>query len=325
MMTELATLQTRYAADLDRLNEHIATQLSSSNTLMNNVVSAQLRTKGKQIRPLLLILCARMFGPVTDKVISAAAAVELLHNASLIHDDVVDNSATRRGVSTINAVWDNHISVLVGDFFTSSAMQQAISTGDIRIVEALCMLGRRLSLGEIDQIFNAREHTLDVDHYFAIIDYKTASLFISSAEMGCLAVGVDDVRLDILKEYASAFGRCFQIRDDVFDYYSSDTVGKPTGNDLLEGKITLPLLYALQSAPAAEVQTMRRLLEKDSLSPDEVATLQAFARDNGGIERSYGTMRALRDNAVKALMQLPDSDERQALAGLFDFIISRNY
>ncbi len=325
MMTTLATLQKKYAADLDKLNEHIAGQLHSGNPLMSNVVAAQLRTKGKQIRPLLLMLCARMFGRVDEKVLCAAAAVELLHNASLIHDDVVDNSLTRRGAATINAVWDNHISVLVGDFFTSSAMQQAIATGDIRIVESLCMLGRRLSLGEIDQIFNAREHILDIDHYFAIIDYKTASLFVSSADMGCLAAGVDDGRRDILMAYAAAFGRCFQIRDDVFDYYSSDTVGKPTGNDLLEGKITLPLLYALDSAPAAESNAMRALLERDSLTGDEISTLQAFARDNGGIERSYATMEEMRRTAVDGLMALPPSEERKALADLFDFIITRNY
>lgn len=325
MMTTLATLQKKYAADLDRLNEHIAGQLRSGNPLMSSVVAAQLRTKGKQIRPLLVMLCARMFGPVDEKVISAAAAVELLHNASLIHDDVVDNSPTRRGVATINAVWDNHISVLVGDFFTSSAMQQAIATADIRIVESLCMLGRKLSLGEIDQIFNAREHTLDVDHYFTIIDYKTASLFVSSADMGCLAAGVDDHRRDILTSYAASFGRCFQIRDDVFDYFNSETVGKPTGNDLLEGKITLPLLYALQTAPAAEAEAMRRLLANDSLTPADVERLQAFARDNGGIERSYETMEQLRDRALEGLMQLPPSEERTALADLFDFIITRNY
>lgn len=325
MMTTLATLQKKYASDLDKLNEHIAGQLSSGNPLMSSVVAAQLRTKGKQIRPLLLMLCARMFGPVTEKVLCSAAAVELLHNASLIHDDVVDNSATRRGVATINAVWDNHISVLVGDFFTSSAMQQAIATGDIRIVESLCMLGRQLSLGEIDQIFNAREHTLDVDHYFAIIDYKTASLFVSSADMGCLAAGVADSRRDVLTGYAAAFGRCFQIRDDIFDYFSSETVGKPTGNDLREGKITLPLLYALQNAPAAEADAMRALLGRDSLTDDQISTLQAFARDNGGIERSYETMEELRRSAVEGLDALPPSDERQALADLFDFIIARNY
>lgn len=171
---------------------------------MSRIVMSLLRTKGKQIRPLMVMICAGMFYPVDDKVLAAAVAVELLHNASLIHDDVVDNSPTRRNMPTVNAVWDNHIAVLVGDFFTSSAMQEAISTADLRIVDVLCRLGRSLSLGEIDQIYNAREHSFNENNYYRIIDYKTASLFVASAEMGCLAAGVDDYRLEAFRST-----RCF--------------------------------------------------------------------------------------------------------------------
>ena len=186
-MTTLEAITYNHQADLTRLNERIAIQLDGSNTLMHKIVMSLLRTKGKQIRPLMVFLCAGLFGCDNDKVLASAVAVELLHNASLIHDDVVDNSPTRRGRPTVNAVWDNHIAVLVGDYFTSSAMQQAISTGDIRIVDVLCRLGRSLSLGEIDQIYNAREHSFTEQNYYRIIDYKTASLFVASAEMGCLA------------------------------------------------------------------------------------------------------------------------------------------
>lgn len=324
-MTTLTTFQTRHAADLALLNERISRQLASSNPLMSQVVGAQLRTKGKQLRPLLLMVCAQMFGPVTDTVMAAAASVELLHNASLIHDDVVDNSNTRRGYPTINAVWDNHIAVLVGDFFTSSAMQEAISTGDLRIVDSLCGLGRRLSTGEIDQIFNAREHSLSVDNYFKIIDYKTASLFISSARMGCLAAGVDDWRMDALTDYARAFGRCFQIRDDIFDYYSSEEVGKPTGNDLREGKISLPLLYALEDEDDAERPAMLELLNLGTPDDADIACLQEFARSRGGVERARRTMDELRERGVAALAPLPDTPQKEELAGLLDFIIDRTY
>lgn len=218
-MTILESINHNHRAELQRLNERISNQLENSNTLMSRIVMSLLRTKGKQIRPLMVMICAGMFGPVDDKVLAAAVAVELLHNASLIHDDVVDNSPTRRNMPTVNAVWDNHIAVLVGDFFTSSAMQEAISTADLRIVDVLCRLGRSLSLGEIDQIYNAREHSFNENNYYRIIDYKTASLFVASAEMGCLAAGVDDYRLEALSEYALLFGRCFQIRDDIFDYF----------------------------------------------------------------------------------------------------------
>lgn len=324
-MTTLNILQERHAADLALLNERIARQLDSTNPLMRQVVAAQLRTKGKQLRPLLLMVCARMFGSVTPDVLAAAAAVELLHNASLIHDDVVDNSDTRRGLPTINAVWNNHIAVLVGDFFTSSAMQEAISTGDIRIVDALCGLGRKLSMGEIDQIFNAREHIMSVDNYFKVIDYKTASLFVASARMGCLAAGVADGRMEALAEYARNFGLCFQIRDDIFDYYSSAEVGKPTGNDLREGKISLPLLYALSRPDAPGREEMVSLLQKDMLTDADIARLQDFARSNGGVDEACRTMETLADRARKALAELPDCTSKSELEEMLDFVIVRTY
>lgn len=324
-MTNLEVINHNHKSDLDRLNTRIREQLSSSNTMMSQIVLSLLRTKGKQIRPLMVMMCAGLFGEVTEKVLSAAVSVELLHNASLIHDDVVDNSMTRRNQPTVNAVWDNHIAVLVGDFFTSSAMQEAISTGDIRIVEVLCGLGRSLSLGEIDQIYNAREHMLSEDTYFRIIDYKTASLFIASAEMGCLAAGVDDERLKALSDYALYFGRCFQIRDDVFDYFPSELVGKPTGNDLREGKISLPLLYAIERKDLPETEEMRSLLMSDSLSDDEIARLLEFARNAGGIDYAFETMQQLRAKALARLEVLPESTGRKELAELFDFIIERKF
>lgn len=325
-MAVLEDIYTAHQSQLDMLNERIGAQLQSSNSLLRKIVSSLLRTKGKQLRPLLLMMCSSLFGEMTPKVVASAAAVELLHNASLIHDDVVDNSMTRRNRPTVNAVWDNHIAVLVGDFFTSSAMQEAISTGDIRIVEALCQLGRQLSTGEIDQIYNARQHSLTEEGYYRIIDYKTASLFVASAEMGCLAVGVDDERFNILSDFALLFGRCFQIRDDIFDYFPSVLVGKPTGNDLLEGKVTLPLLKALQATEGTEANAeVRALLSKDELSPEEVAFIQAFARDHGGIDMAYEAMHELRNRAVDGLHRLPVSPVRNELEAMFDFIISRKY
>ena len=231
-MSTLEVIQQEIAPELKRLNRLISDQLSSSNELMNQVIENYLQSKGKLIRPIIVMLSAKLFGPVSDTVLSAAAAVELLHNASLIHDDVVDETKTRRNRPTINSVWDNHIAVLVGDFFVSSAMQQAIATKDIRIIDSLCHLGKLLSLGEIDQIFNARYHTLTEEAYFQIINYKTASLFVACARMGCYASGVDGERLERLSRFTELLGLCFQMRDDIFDYYDSALVGKPTGNAL---------------------------------------------------------------------------------------------
>ncbi|MDE5641918.1 MAG: polyprenyl synthetase family protein [Muribaculaceae bacterium] len=324
-MSTLEAIQSEIAPELQRLSRLISGQLSSPNELMNQVIENYLESKGKLIRPIIVLLSARLFGPVSDAVLSAAAAVELLHNASLIHDDVVDEAKTRRSRPTINSVWDNHIAVLVGDFFVSSAMQQAIATGDIRIIDSLCHLGKLLSLGEIDQIFNARYHTLTEDAYFQIINYKTASLFVACAKMGCYASGVDDERLERLSRFAELLGLCFQMRDDIFDYYDSAIVGKPTGNDLREGKITLPLLHVLLNPDAPDHETMTQLSRKEQLDDEEIALLMKYARDNGGIDYCYERMNALRDEAMQLLMQFPESRARQLLGELFDFIITRKY
>lgn len=324
-MTTLEKLTKIYSAELDGFNERISRRLDSSNELMSTIVKSQLQARGKQLRPLLLIMCARMFGPAGDKVLASAAAVELIHNASLIHDDVVDNSMTRRSHPTVNAMWDNHIAVLVGDFFTSSAMQEAILTGDLRIIETLSTLGRMLSLGEIDQIFRAQQHYVDEESYYKVVDYKTASLFVASARMGCYAAGITDERLDILTSYARLFGRCFQLRDDVFDYFDSERIGKPTGNDLREGKITLPIIKALQNVDADERRRIAALASKNDLSEVEIAQLQEFARSNGGIEATFKEMENLKAEACRDLSLLPSEDGRKQLEELFDFIIKRDF
>lgn len=325
-MTTIQSIQQSIAPELAKLNERIADTLRSSNALMNQVVENYLRSKGKQIRPMLVLLSARHFGEVNDNVIDAAAAVELLHNASLIHDDVVDDSKTRRSVPTINSIWDNHIAVLVGDFFVSTALQLAIATGDPRIIASLARLGKLLSLGEIDQIYNARYHKLDERAYFEIINRKTASLFVSCVEMGAYAAGADEMQIDDMRRYAELLGLCFQIKDDIFDYYTDDVVGKPTGNDLREGKITLPLLHVLENEALPLHDEMSELSRKEELTADEIATLIDYAKENGGIDYAYAAMMRLRDEAVALLRSSSPSDETTAqLTAIFDYIIARDH
>lgn len=321
-MSTLDSIKSSLAPELSRLNALIRSRLSSDSPMMNAVIERYLRSTGKQIRPIVVMLCARMSGPVSDRVLEAAAAVELLHNASLIHDDVVDESKLRRGIPTVNAIWDNHIAVLVGDYFVSTALQRAIATGDMRIVEAVGELGKLLSLGEIDQIYNARNHGLSEEAYFHIINFKTASLFVACARVGCFAAGADPAQADVLAEVAELLGLCFQIRDDVFDYFTAEKIGKPTGNDLREGKITLPLLHALETAPDPD---MLALASKGELDEADVNVLQEFARANGGIEYAYDTMRRLRDRAVGLLSSLEDSEAAPQFVALFDYIIARDF
>lgn len=323
-MTTLESIQKSISPELKMLNERIVGALSTSNKLMNEVVETYLKTKGKQIRPILVMLSAKMFGTIDENVISAAAAVEMLHNASLIHDDVIDETKERRNNPTINCIWDNHIAVLVGDYFVSAALQQAISTQDPRIIAALSQLGAILSLGEIDQIYNAQSHVLSEEAYFNVIKAKTASLFVACVAMGGYAVKASDDEIEKLKQFTNLLGLCFQIRDDVFDYFEDKKVGKPTGNDLREGKITLPLLHVLLNESLPLHEEMLDLSHKDNLTTEEIAMLINYAKNNGGIEYAYEKMTELRNQAVKIIEQLPDNEARESFIAILDYIIARD-
>lgn len=324
-MTTLEAIQQTIAEPLQRLNDRIAEALASSNPLMADIISNYLKTKGKQIRPILVLLSAKFFGGINDKAISAAAAIEMLHNASLIHDDVVDESKKRRDVSTINSIWDNHIAVLVGDYFVSTALRQGTLTDDMRVIRCLSDLGRLLSIGEVDQICNARSHSLDEQAYFSTIERKTASLFVSCIRMGGYAVDAPLDDLHRMEEFARLLGLCFQIKDDIFDYYDEGRVGKPTGNDLREGKITLPLLHALQRTDMPRQREMLDLVRRDELSADQIATLVSYAKQAGGIDYANRRMDDLRRQAVDIIAHFPQSSARDAFTSIFDYIIARDH
>ncbi|MDE6295141.1 MAG: polyprenyl synthetase family protein [Muribaculaceae bacterium] len=325
-MQTFSSIHQQLAPELERMNDIIRRTLHTSNPLMNSVVTNYLRTKGKQIRPMLVILSARFFGEVNDAVLHAGAALEMLHNASLIHDDVVDNTELRRGLPTINAVEGNHIAVLVGDFFVSNALAAGIATGHLQVISALSALGKELSIGEIDQISNVREHNFDEESYIAMIRKKTASLFINCVDMGATTVGATPQQIEPLKRYAELLGLCFQIRDDIFDYFDDPNIGKPTGNDLREGKVTLPLLYALNNAPDVALRDKYKdILRRDDLDEEMIQQLIMFARENGGIEYACDTMRTMQRRAAEILTVYPDTRWRQAFEDLFEFIISRQH
>ena len=323
-MSGLDRIQEALATELKEMNEIIRSSLSTSNHLMNTVVESYLKTKGKQIRPILVMLSARMFGEINPDVLHAGASLEMLHNASLIHDDIVDETPLRRGLPTINASWGNHIAVLVGDFFVSNALAAGIKTGHLSIISALSALGVELSLGEVDQICNAREHHFDEESYFSMIRKKTASLFMNCVRMGAEAVNAAEDKICPLVDYAELLGLCFQIKDDIFDYFPSEEIGKPSGNDLLEGKVTLPLLYALRTAPSELADKMKDLIRRGDLSRDEIETLQSFAREYGGIEYAFDVMRRMQREGEKILSVYPDSKWKDCFSEIFEFIISRS-
>lgn len=317
-MTVLEDIQHTIASELSQLNECMTEALSTSNELMNEIVGNYLKTKGKQIRPILVLLSAKLFGGITDATIDAAASIEMLHNASLIHDDVVDDTLTRRSRPTVNAIWDNHIAVLVGDFFVSSSLHNAVATGDLRIIDTISHLGRILSLGEIDQINKARYHDITEESYLEIIGSKTASLFVACIKMGGYSVNASDEDIERMCRFAQLFGLCFQIRDDIFDYFEDSRVGKPTGNDLREGKITLPLLHVLSIDTLPYHKEMNELVRNDELSSEQIATLIAYAREFGGIDYAYDCMSRFRDEAVEIINHFPDTEIRRSFISLFD-------
>lgn len=311
--------------ELENFSHALRDSLSTDNALLKSVIDYYLQAKGKQIRPMLVILSSRLFGEVNDTTMNAAVAIELLHNATLIHDDVVDSSPLRRGRRTVNNIWDNRVAVLVGDFFVSTALQCAIKSNNLNTISLVAALGKELATGEIDQIETADEHILDERRYFNVIKQKTASLFSSCMLMGGYSNGATDEQLKVIEEFGNKLGLCFQIKDDIFDYFTDDAVGKPTGSDLKEGKVSLPLLYALQTNSDERNLQMKALLMKQSLTDDEISVLIEYAKEMGGIEYAEKTMYRLKSEAEEALSIFPDSKIKDLLKELLEYIIARNY
>ena len=322
-MDKLLVIRQPITDELDLLNKTLTETLHTNRPLMNEVINTYLESKGKQIRPILVLLCAKLFGPVPREAIDAAASLELLHNASLIHDDVVDESQKRRGLPTINHLYDNRIAVLTGDYFVSCALACSVRTNQMAIIASLGVLGCELARGEIDQLSNAREHRLDEDAYFEVIRRKTASLFYACMQVGALAAGACEADVERLGQFGEKLGLCFQIKDDIFDYFEDKVIGKPTGNDLREGKLTLPLIHAITQGKGEENERMRALLNEEHLSAESVHTLIEYAKREGGIDYAYETMKRIRNEAVALLEGFPPSETVDALISILDYTIER--
>ena len=323
MAISLTHIQEQLRPELEAMNDIIVTTLTSNSELTNSIVDSYLKSKGKLLRPIVTLLSAKFFGGINDKALQGAAALEMLHNASLIHDDVIDEATERRGLPTINNVWSNHVAVLVGDFFVTGALRCGVATGDGRILSALADMGRDLSLGEIDQVDIARNHNIDEATYMEIIRAKTASLFECCAAVGGYATDAPLTSIDELRRYTRLLGICFQIKDDTFDYYHDPIIGKPTGNDLREGKVTLPLIYALNRADMPEHDEMLALVNKEKLTGDDIDRLIDFAKRAGGIDYAYAKMESLRDEANDILTPYSPDDTVEQFREIFDYVIER--
>lgn len=280
---------------------------------------------GKRMRPMLILLMAKNFGEISDATQRAAVGLELLHTASLVHDDVVDESKERRGQASVNATYDNKVAVLVGDFILSTALLNVAKTGNQRIVEYLAELGRTLSNGEILQLTNIQNQDFSEAVYYQVIKQKTAALFEACAAIGALSAGADEQLVEEAKHFGQNLGIIFQIRDDIFDYYDSSEIGKPTGNDMAEGKLTLPVLYALNNSPYESMQTLARKVKAGEVNPDEIAVLVEFAKQQGGIEYAEKRMWEFHAEAAEFIeKRVGDSAIRTALSAYLDYVIERN-
>jgi octaprenyl-diphosphate synthase len=298
--------------------------LDSDNPKMQRVKEYILQTNGKKLRPILLLLSALLSGKVGDVTIKSAVFIELFHTASLLHDDVVDDAKQRRGKPSVNAMFDNKVAVLSGDYLFTVSAQMAASMGNLQILAVLGKLGMHLSLGELDQLTNVDELNLSEASYLKVIRKKTAMLFAACTEIGALSVGASNVEVDALRAYGEYVGMSFQIRDDVFDYFDDAWIGKPTGNDIREGKVTLPLLYALEHAREKDKNRFILMLQAERLSDENVQELIVFAKENRGIDYAYQIMQVYADKAKAALTIFPNSEAKSALLSFVDYVILRD-
>lgn len=298
--------------------------LTHEGRLQEEIFSRIRNRAGKRMRPMLIMLMARNYGKVNDATLHAAVGLELLHTASLVHDDVVDESRQRRGQASVNAVYDNKIAVLIGDYILSTALLNVSITHNELIVRYLAELGRTLSDGEILQLTSISESEISEDVYYDIISRKTAALFEACCAIGAISAGMPEERVGEAKRFGKTLGIIFQIRDDIFDYYDSDEIGKPTGNDMAEGKLTLPAIYALKSTGNEEMLAIAHKVKDGTVSADEIARLVEFTKANGGIEYAERRMHELHDEALNYIStKVNDKSIADALAAYLNYVIER--
>lgn len=309
--------------ELKKFNEIFKESLKSKVALVDLVARYILKQKGKKIRPLLVLLSSKVAGEVSERSYRGAAMVELLHTATLVHDDVVDNAETRRSFPSINAVWKNKVAVLMGDYLLSRGLMIAVYQKDFDFLKVITDTVKRMSEGELLQISKTRKLNNDEDTYFKIISDKTASLFSTCCEVGALAVTPDEEKVKSLRQFGENLGIAFQIRDDILDYIGSTSVfGKPLGGDIREKKLTLPLIHALTEAPANESSKIISSI-KSGPKKVNVESVISFVQKYNGISYADKIAKEYADKAVSSLKTFSDSESRLSLESLVNFVIER--
>ena len=310
-------------SELDDFKALFDSSLNSETPLLNEALNYIKKRNGKMMRPILVLLMAKLFGTSNDATQHVALALELLHTASLVHDDVVDESDKRRGQRSVNAVYDNKVSILVGDYMLATSLKHAAWSGKVELVELVARLGQELAEGEIIQLSNTANENFSEDIYFEVIRKKTAALFVASAESGALSVNASKEEVGLAALFGELIGIAFQIKDDIFDYFPNPNLGKPTGNDMVEGKLTLPALFVLNKLNDEALNEQALRIRSLDATPEEIADFVEVVKREGGIEYAEKVMYDYRNRAMDTLPKGIDSDLYNALAAYIDFVIER--
>ena len=323
-MDYLSVIKEPIAADLTDFNDLFNEALSHEEGMLGSALDHIRQRAGKRMRPMLILLMAKNFGQITAATQHAAVGLELLHTASLVHDDVVDESQERRGQASVNATYDNKVAVLVGDYILSTALLYVARTHSERIVTYLAKLGRTLSDGEILQLSSIGNQDISENVYYEVIKQKTAALFEACSGIGALSSGASESDVAAAKQFGQDLGIIFQIRDDIFDYYDSTEIGKPTGNDMAEGKLTLPVIYAVNNGGDETMRQLALKVKACTVNPDEIAKLVSFTKEKGGIAYAERRMWEFHNRAQAFIdTKVKSEDVKAALQAYLDYVIKR--
>jgi octaprenyl-diphosphate synthase len=311
------------AAHIDAFEHKFKDAMKSTVPLLDKITSYIVKRKGKQIRPMFVFLSAQTCGEINESTHRAAALIELLHTASLVHDDVVDDSNERRGFYSVNALWKNKIAVLVGDFLLTKGLSLSIDNNDFHFLKIANEAVREMSEGELLQIEKARRLDISEEIYFDIITKKTASLLAACCSSGAASVTSDGKTIKLLKHFGILAGIAFQIKDDLFDFGTDESIGKPTGIDIKEKKMTLPLIYALNNCTWAEKRNIINIIKNKSDQSNEVQKVINFVIEKGGIEYAVKTMHNYKTRAIALIQDLPSNDAKTSLIKLLTYAVER--
>ena len=321
-MLSIDEIKKPIAAEIDAFEEKFTASMKSSVPLLDRITHYIVKRKGKQIRPMFVFLSASVSGGINESTYRGAALVELLHTASLVHDDVVDNSYQRRGFFSINALWKNKIAVLVGDFLLSKGLLLSVEHNDFHLLRIVSEAVRQMSEGELLQIEKVRRMDIDEGIYYDVIRQKTASLIASCCACGAASSGADEETVEKMRLFGEKIGIAFQIKDDMFDF-GTDDVGKPLGIDIKEKKITLPLIYALNQVPSGDKRRMINLVKNHNDEPKKIAEIINFVKSTGGLQYAESQMKIYQDEAFAILNTFPEGEARTSLEQLVRYTTER--